>query len=48
MDPIGPGPAAVFVIDSPRDESEMHVLATTDRPFGYVRETVVRDPVRFR
>ena len=41
VDPIGPGPAATLVIDSPRDESEMHVLATPDRLFGYV---VLLDP----
>ena len=36
VDPIGPGPAATIVIDSPQDESEMHVLATPERMFGYV------------
>ena len=36
VDPIGPGPEAVLVIDSPVDESEMHVLGTPERLFGYV------------
>ena len=36
VDPIGPGPEAALVIDSPADESEMHVLGTPERLFGYV------------
>jgi hypothetical protein len=40
LDPIGPGPSATVVIDTPRDEQEAHLLATPERLFAY---TVVDD-----
>ena len=42
VDPIGPGPSAKVVIDSKHDESEMHVLVTPKRMFGYV--VVIEQP----
>jgi len=41
LDPIGPGPAATVVIDTPRNEQEAHMLATPERLFAY---TVIEDP----
>jgi len=35
LDPIGPGPSATVVIDTPPDEHEAHILATPERLFAY-------------
>jgi hypothetical protein len=42
LDPIGPGPAATVIIDTPRNEQEVHVLVTPERLFAY---TVIEDAV---
>jgi hypothetical protein len=40
VDPIGPGPLATVIIDTPLNEQEVHVLVTPERLFAY---TVIED-----
>ena len=35
LDPIGPGPTATVIIDTPMNEQEVHVLVTPERLFAY-------------